>query len=307
MKERVKVAVVQDSSVPFDTKATLLKTCDLIAEAAEGGAELVVFPEAFLGTYPKGLTFDAPVGTRLDPGRDDFLKYFNGAVEIDGPELRAIAEAASAGNVFVVIGIIERVGSTLYCTVAYVDPVKGLVGKHRKLMPTGSERLIWGFGDGSTLDAVESELGTIGAVICWENYMPLLRTAMYAQGVEIYCAPTADNRETWVPTMQHVAMEGRCFVLSACQFISRAEFGDHYRSVLHFDGEESVMRGGSVIVDPLGNLLAGPVFDERTILHAEITRDALVRSKLDFDVAGHYARPDVFSLRVDREAKRVVT
>jgi nitrilase len=307
MKERVKVAVVQDSSVPFDTVATLKKTCDLIDRAAQEGAELVVFPEAFLGTYPKGLTFDAPVGTRLDAGRDEFLRYFNGAVALDGPEMQSIAETAKARNIFVVMGLIEVVGSTLYCTVAYVDPVKGLVGKHRKLMPTGSERLIWGFGDGSTLEAVQSDLGIVGSVICWENYMPLLRTAMYSQGVEIYCAPTADNRDTWVPTMQHVALEGRCFVLSACQYICRSEYGEDYRSVLATDDGEAMMRGGSVIIDPLGNILAGPVFDERTILHAEITRDALVRSKLDFDAVGHYARPDVFSLRVDREAKRAVT
>jgi nitrilase len=306
MKEHVKVAVVQDSSVPFDPGATARKTVDLVGTAARNGAELIVFPEAFLGTYPKGLTFDAPIGTRLDPGRDDFLRYYNGAVEMAGPEMEQIAQAAADHDVFVVLGIIERSGFTLYCTAVYIDGAKGIVGKHRKLMPTGAERLVWGFGDGSTLDVVKSDLGTVGAVICWENYMPLLRTAMYAQGVEIYCAPTADNRDTWAPTMRHVALEGRCFVLSACQYITRDEFGSDYRSVLTEKGDEPVMRGGSLIVGPMGDVLAGPVFDERTVLYADPSRDALIRSKFDFDVVGHYARPDVFALRVDRDPKQPV-
>lgn len=303
MKENVKVAVIQDSSVPFDAEATTAKAIDLLSSAAKEGAELIVFPEAFLGTYPKGLTFDAPIGTRLPEGRDEFLRYYDGAVEMTGPELKLIAESAAEHNVFVVLGIIERSGATLYCTAVYIDGAKGIVGKHRKLMPTGAERLIWGFGDGSTMKAVETDLGTVGAVICWENYMPHLRSAMYAQGVEIYCAPTADNRDTWASSMRHIAMEGRCFVLSACQFITRDEFAPDYRSILPETGSEPVMRGGSMIVGPLGNVLAGPVFDERTILYADLSRADLIRSKLDFDVVGHYARPDVFSLQVDTEPK----
>jgi nitrilase len=306
LKSKVTVAVVQDSSVPFDAAASAEKTCRLIAEAAHKGAELVLFPEAFLGTYPKGLTFDAPVGRRLPEGREDFLRYYNGAVEIGGPELRDIEKAARQHGIFVVLGIVERGGSTLYCTVVFIDPKKGVAGKRRKLMPTGSERLIWGFGDGSTLDVVDSELGKIGAVICWENYMPALRSAMYAQGVEIYCAPTADDRLTWLASLQHIAMEGRCYVLSACQFIRRSDFGDNYRSVLAKNPDDVVMRGGSAIVGPLGDILAGPVFDQRTILYAELDHATLVKSKMDFDPVGHYARPDVFSLKVDRGAKRAV-
>lgn len=306
MKDKLKVAVVQDSSVPFDAPASAEKTCRLISEAASQGAELVLFPEAFLGTYPKGLTFDAPVGRRLPEGREEFLRYYNGAVDIDGPELRDIEKTARQHHIFVVLGIIERGGSTLYCTVVFIDPDKGLVGKRRKLMPTGSERLIWGFGDGSTLGVMDSPLGKIGAVICWENYMPAIRMAMYGQGVEIYCAPTADDRETWLPSMQHIAMEGRCYVLSACQFIRRSDYGDNYRSVLSSQPDDIVMRGASVIIDPLGTVLAGPVYDQRKILFAELDRDTLVRSKLDFDPVGHYARPDVFSLKVDSEAKHAV-
>lgn len=306
MKSKVKVAVVQDGSVPFDAAATTEKACRLIGEAAGSGAELVLFPEAFLGTYPKGLTFDAPVGQRLPEGREEFLRYFQGAVELEGPELRRIEKAARQHRVFVVLGIVERGGSTLYCTIVYFDPKRGRVGSRRKLMPTAAERLIWGFGDGSTLDVVEGDAGRIAAVVCWENYMPALRSTMYAQGVEIYCAPTADDRPTWLSSMQHIALEGRCYVLSAAQFIRRREFGENYRSVLARNPDDVVMRGGSVIVGPLGGILAGPVYDEATILYADLDNATLVRSRMDFDPVGHYARPDIFSLKVDRRARNAV-
>ncbi len=306
MKETVKAAVVQDSSVPFDAAATTEKTCRLIREAGAAGAEIVLFPEAFLGTYPKGLTFDAPIGARKPEGRADFRRYYDGAVEVDGPELAAIAEAAREAETFIVLGIIERDGGTLYCTAVYIDPRKGIVGKHRKLQPTAAERLIWGFGDGSTLSAVESDLGTIGATICWENYMPMMRMAMYSQNVEIYCAPTADDRDTWIASMQHIACEGRCYVLSACQYITLAEYGEDYRSALGEKPEDVLMRGGSMIVGPLGNIIAGPVFNESTILYADLDKASLVSSKIDFDAVGHYGRPDVFSLNVDTRPKKAV-
>ena len=306
MKSQGKVAVVQDSSIPFDAIETAKKTCKLAEEAALNGAELVVFPEAFLGTYPKGLNFDAPIGKRLPEGREDFMRYYDGAVDIDGEELRSIEECAAQHNIFIVLGIIERGGSTLYCSVVFIDPKKGIVGKRRKLMPTGSERLIWGFGDGSTLDVVDSEIGKIGAVICWENYMPALRSAMYAQHVEIYCTPTADDRDTWLSTIQHIAMEGRCYVLSACQYITRDEFSEDYRSVLPDNPDGVMMRGGSAIIGPLGEIIVGPVFNEKTIVYAELDRATLIKSKMDFDPVGHYARPDVFSISVDKEAKEAV-
>src|SRR5581483_1847334 len=178
-------------------------------------------------------------------------------------------------------------GGTLYCTVLFYGPDGAFLGKHRKLMPTGSERLVWGFGDGSTLPVVETELGRVGAVICWENYMPLLRTAMYGKGVEIWCAPTADGRDTWLPSMQHVAIEGRCFVLSCNQVNDRT-------------------RGGSCIISPFGKVLAGPLWDEEGILTAEVDRREIARGKFDLDVVGHYARPDVFQLIVDETAKPAV-
>ncbi len=306
MKSNVKVAVIQHASVPFDSEKTTTKACSIIKESADNGAELIVFPEAFLGTYPKGLTFDCAIGKRHPEGREDFLKYFNGAVEINGKEINELCTASKENSVFVVMGIIERDGSTLYCTVVFIDPKKGVVGKRRKLMPTGSERLVWGFGDGSTLDVIDNELGKIGAVICWENYMPSLRAAMYGQGVEIYCAPTADDRDTWVASMQHIAMEGRCFVISACQFLKREDFGDDYRGTLGDNPDDILMRGGSMVVGPLGEIIAGPVYNESTIIYADIDRDTLVRSKLDFDPVGHYARPDVLSVHVDKEEKKAV-
>lgn len=173
-------------------------------------------------------------------------------------------------------------------------------------MPTAAERVIWGFGDGSTLDVIDGEFGKTAAVICWENYMPALRSTMYAQGIEIYCAPTADDRPTWLASMQHIALEGRCYVLSAAQFIRRREFGENYRSVLVKDPDEPVMRGGSVIVGPLGEVMAGPFFDEATVLYADLDAATLIKSKMDFDPVGHYARPDVFSLKVDRSEKTPV-
>lgn len=293
-----RVAVVQAGSVPFDTAATVAKAIAQIEEAAAGGAELVVFPEAYLGTYPKGLTFGSPVGTRTEAGRAEFLRYHRGAVELNGTELDAIAEAARAAGVFVVIGLIERVGGTLYCTAAFVDAEAGLVGHHRKLMPTAAERLIWGQGDGSTISVVDSPVGRVGAVICWENYMPLLRTAMYAQGTDLYCAPTVDDRDVWQHTMRHIALEGRCFVLSACQVIRLEDYPDDYASAIE-PGEAHLIRGGSVIVDPLGTVLAGPLYGEEGILFAEVDLDQRARSHLDLDVVGHYARPDVFHLEVD--------
>lgn len=174
-------------------------------------------------------------------------------------------------------------------------------------MPTAAERLVWGQGDGSTLPDVDSPAGRVGAVICWENYMPLLRTAMYAQQVEVYCAPTVDDRDVWQHTMAHIALEGRCFVLSACQFIRRSDYPPDYASAIEVSGDDPLIRGGSVIVDPLGQVLAGPLFGEAGILYADVDLAERTRSHLDLDVVGHYARPDVFSLTVDDRPRSAVT
>ena len=232
MSEAVTVAVVQMASIPTDSRATAAKAANQLREAATNGAKLVVFPEALIGGYPKGATFGAPIGMRKPAGRDAFARYHAAAIDLDGEEVATLAAATAETGVFAVVGVIERDGGTLYCTALYFDGAKGLVGKHRKLMPTAGERLIWGFGDGSTMPVFKTDFGTIGAVICWENYMPALRMHMYHQGVTLYCAPTADDRDTWVPSMQHIALEGRCFVLTACQHITRAAYGPDHESAL---------------------------------------------------------------------------
>lgn len=306
MATQFRAAVVQAASLPHDALASARKAAALIHEAAANGARLIVFPEAFLGSYPKGASFGTPVGMRKPQGREDYRRYHAAAITLDGPEVELLAEAVRETDTFVVIGVIERDGGTVYCTALFFDGAKGLVAKHRKLMPTGAERLIWGFGDGSTMPVIETALGRIGAVICWENYMPMLRMAMYDQGITLYCAPTADDRDSWASTMRHIALEGRCFVLSACQHITRGAYPADYDCALGDDPATVLLRGGSMIVAPLGAVLAGPFFEGETILYADIDPDEVVRGKYDFDVAGHYARPDIFSLTVNVAPQRAV-
>ncbi len=296
-----RVAVIQAATTLFDTEATLLKLARLAEEAARAGAELAVFPEAFVGGYPKGMDFGARVGSRTSEGRDWFARYHASAIVVPGPETGAIGAVALDHAMHLVVGVIERDGGTLYCTVLFFAPDGALLGKHRKVMPTAMERIIWGQGDGSTLPVYDTEIGKVGAVICWENYMPLLRTAMYGQGIELYCAPTVDDRETWALSMRHIAFEGRCFVLSAVQYMTRDD-APADAPILAM-ASETLIRGGSLIVGPLGEILAGPVYDQEAVLVAEIDLAALPRAKYDLDVVGHYARPDIFSLSVDREAK----
>ena len=223
-----------------------------------------------------------------------------------GPVTQTLGAAARQFGQHLVIGVIERAGGTLYCTVLFFAPDGTLLGKHRKVMPTAMERLIWGFGDGSTLPVFATSAGRIGAVICWENYMPLLRMTMYAQGIQIYCAPTVDDRETWLPTMRHIASEGRCFVLSSCQFARRSDYPSDYAPLQGNDPATVLIRGGSCIISPFGEVLAGPHFDGPTILTAELDLDEIVRGKFDLDVVGHYARPDIFQLRVNTQATAAV-
>lgn len=306
MSESFTAAVIQAASFPQDSLASAEKAVGLIHEAAAKGARLMVFPEAFLGGYPKGASFGTPVGLRKPEGREDYRIYHESAIDLDGPEVDLLSEATAATGAFVVIGVIEREGGTVYCTALFFDGENGLVAKHRKLMPTGAERLIWGFGDGSTLPVIDTPLGRIGAVICWENYMPMLRMTMYDQGVTLYCAPTADDRDAWAGSMRHIALEGRCFVLSACQHITRGAYPDDFDCALGDDPDTVLLRGGSMIVAPLGDVLAGPDFSGETILYAPIDPDEVVRGKYDFDVTGHYARPDIFNLTVDVAPKRAV-
>jgi nitrilase len=301
-----RVAVVQAGAVPFDSIRSVEKACSLAVDAAKQGAKLVVFPEAFVSVYPKGLDFGARVGMRSPEGRDDFRRYWESAIDVPGPATDILAASARDNNIYLVIGVIERDIGTLYCTVLFFSPDGRLMGKHRKLMPTAMERLIWGFGDGSTLPVFETPLGKIGSVICWENYMPMLRMAMYSKGIQLYCAPTADDRDTWIPTMQHIALEGRCFVLASCQYIKRGAYPKDYLAIQGDDPDTLIIRGGSCIVGPLGQILAGPDYEGECILTADIDFGDIARGKYDFDVAGHYARPDVFRLYVNERAAPAV-
>jgi nitrilase len=300
-----RVAVVQAAPVVFDCPATLAKVRKLATEAAAGRAGLVLFPEAFLSGYPRGISFGTVIGDRTTAGRDHFRRYWESSIDIPGPELDELVALAAELGIYMVIGVIEREGGTLYCTAVFLSP-GGYLGKHRKVMPTAAERLVWGFGDASTLPVFDTPFGRLGAVICWENYMPLLRMAMYSKGVQVYCIPTADGRESWLSTVRHIALEGRCFVLSANQFARLSDFPDDIKNELASKPDDVVCLGGSCIVGPMGNVLAGPDFAGESILYADLDLDDVARAKYDFDVTGHYARPDLFHLEIDEEPQRPV-
>ncbi len=308
----MQVAVVQASPILFDREATVEKVCRLTAEAGADGAELVVFPEAYVGCYPWGLAFGTAVGGRTPEGRRAFERYLKGGVRVPGPDTDRFAQVAREAGVFLCVGVVERdsdfSGGTLFCTILYFGPEGKLLGKHRKLKPTAAERVIWGEGDGSTLTVLDTPLGKVGGLICWENYMPLARMAMYGKGTEIYLAPTADARPRWQSTLQHIALEGRCFVLGCNQFVTRDMYPDdlEIRSELE-QWPETLCRGGSAIYSPMGDCLAGPLWDEEGVLRAELDMSEIERSKFDFDVVGHYARPDVFRLEVNEGASLPVT
>ncbi|MHB1006690.1 MAG: carbon-nitrogen hydrolase family protein [Chloroflexota bacterium] len=308
---QIKVAVVQASPVVLDREATIAKACRLTAEAAAQGAKLVLFPEAFVPAYLWGLSLGTAIGGRTAAGRQAFARYWANAVEVPSPATAALGEAARQASVYLAIGVIERDSTfsrgTLYCTLLYFGPDGRLLAKHRKLKPTAAERYIWGEGDGSTLPVLATEVGKVGGLICWENYMPLARTAIYAQGVEIYLAPTADNRDSWQSTIRHIACEGRCFVLSCCQYLTK----DAYPAELEVADElanspQVLSRGGSAIVGPLGDYIAGPLFGQEGILYADLDFSLLAGAKFDMDVVGHYARADVLRLLVNTQAQSPV-
>lgn len=302
----ITVAVVQAGSVLFDTARTLARGERLIRQAAAGGARLVVLPEAFLGGYPKGLDFEMTVGSRTSAGREEFRRYWDAAITIPGEEINALASLATDLGVDLMSGVIERDGGTLYCSSVFITAADGHVATHRKLMPTAAERYLWGQGDGSTLSAVRTGYGTIGSAICWENYMPMFRMAMYAQGVDLWCAPTVDDREVWTSTMTHIALEGRCFVLSANQYLLRSDLPDDAHPVQGDAPDTVLIGGGSVIISPLGQILAGPLRGGEGVLLATIDPNEITRARFDLDVVGHYARPDVFTLAVNRSPQRAV-
>jgi nitrilase len=297
-----KVGVVQATPALFDLPKTVEIIIDWIKKGAAEGCELLLFPESFIPCYPRGLDFDAIIGKRTDKSRDQWLHYWNNSIETSSEHLLAISDAIKKANLFVALGVTEKevIGGSLHCSLLYFDRQGHLIGKHRKLKPTGLERYIWAESDGSTLVSFDTEIGKIGGLICWENYMPLARMAMYQQGIEIYLAPTADSRDAWQNTMQHIAFEGRCFVLAANQFVRKSDYPVEYLDDLK-DEPEIMCAGGSVIISPLGEVLAGPLWNEEGLLTAELDFSVLVKSKLDFDVVGHYSRKDVFQFSVAQQ------
>ncbi|CAJ2510179.1 Uu.00g060790.m01.CDS01 [Anthostomella pinea] len=306
----VKVAAVQAAPVSFDLDKSLEKLTTLTAEAANGGADLVVFPEAFLSAYPWRYAFDAPIGLREPRGRKWYARYCDSAVAVPSPAFDVICNAAKAHNLYLQVGIIEKDGGTLYCTALLVGRDGSILLKHRKLMPTAAENLVWGRGAGDGLQVVQTDIGKIGTLICGENYMPAARLALYQQGVEIYLAPTADELPAWIASMQHIAKEGRCFVVSVNAMCKVSDFPSDYPPFIpeshdlkpdgsRWESDDVVNPGGSFVVGPLGIPLTEPLWDKEGIIYADLKMSDVAESKLDFDPVGSYSRPDVFQLTVN--------
>jgi nitrilase len=311
MSELFRIAAIQATPVYLDRDRTVEKACALIAEAGRAGVALAVFPEAFVPGYPLWVWYIPPGHTK--PLRTLYSRLLANAVTIPSDVTDQLCHAAATAGVAVAIGVNERnseaSGTSLYNTLLYIGPDGALLGKHRKLVPTVGERIVWGRGDGSDLRVYDLPFGRVGGLICWENYMPLARYAMCAWGAEIFVAPTWDRGEPWISTMRHVAKEGRCFVIGCCSPIAKSDIPDDLplKDPYLASVDEQINSGQSVIVDPDGKLVAGPAENVETMLVAEVSRDAITGPRFQLDVAGHYARPDVFELRVHRSPKPVLT
>jgi nitrilase len=303
MREPVTVACAQLEPVIFDRDATIEKLATSAAEIATGGARLAVFPEAFVPAYPSSTWAKALAGWAEEGAKEAFALLAREAVEIPGPAERRLGEIAREHELWLVTGVTERDPArpgTLYNSLLYHGPDGELALKHRKLVPTNHERLVWGPGDGSGLEAVETPLGRLGGLICWENYMPLARFALYESGVELYIASTADDGEAWQSTLVHIARESRAFVIAPSHFQRASSYPDDFPLRRLLEGLDVIGRGGSAIVGPDGSYLAGPLWDEEGILYAELDPERLAEERQRFDPVGHYHRPDVLRLHVGR-------
>lgn len=295
-----RLAVVQATPVLFDAAASTDKALSLLREAAQNGAQLVVFPELFIPGYPYGMTFGYTVGARTAAGRADWKRYYDNSLLADGPELAQFAKAAAELDVYVSIGYSERdaVTATLYNSNMLISPA-GQMLNHRKLKPTGAERFVWGDADRDFFPVMDTSWGPMASLICWESYMPLARTALYQKGVTLYLAPNTNDNPEWQKTIAHIAIEGHCFVVNADQLIRRDSYPkDTSESSTIAALPDIVCRGGSSILDPYGHEVAGPLWDADGILYADLDVDAVVASRMEHDVCGHYARPDVLNLTV---------
>jgi len=302
----VKVAAVQAAPVLLDRDETIAKVVTLAGKAAAEGARLVAFPEAFVPGYPDWVWRTRPWdadATAL------YARLFDQAVVVGSPATDLLAETAARLGIWLSVGVDERDDrdSTIYNTLLHFAPDGTLAARHRKLMPTGGERLVWGMGDGSTLQVVDTGFGRLGGLICWENYMPLARAALYAQGIDVYLAPTWDNSDVWVPTLRHIAKEGRVYVVGVAPLLHGGHVPADLRGDLYQDEGDWMSRGHTMIVEPGGRILAGPVTEREEILYAEIDPAVIASNRRQFDPVGHYSRPDVFRLEVDTTARRPVT
>ncbi|MEN8243004.1 MAG: carbon-nitrogen hydrolase family protein [Chloroflexota bacterium] len=298
-----KVAAAQHAPVFLDREASVQKACDLILEAGRQDAKLVVFPEAFISGYPDWVWL-VPNGNSgmLD---ELYQRLVANAVSIPDGSTRQLCEAAKEAGVYVAIGVHEKnteaSGATLFNTLLYLDDQGTIIGKHRKLMPTGGERLVWGQGDGSTLPVFETSFGKLGGLLCWENYMPLARQAMYLGGAQVYAAPTWDSSEQWLLSMQHIAREGGMFVINVCQALKMDDIPDDYVFKKLYSGDrEWINSGNSCIIGPRGDIIAGPLTEKQELLYAEIDIGQIPAAKRMFDVTGHYSRPDVFKFEINK-------
>ena len=301
MKETVRVACVQAEPAILDRAATLDKLAVLTAEAKAQGAQLVVFPETFVPAYPSSAWAKFLAGWADPRAKGAFAQLVRESIEIPGPDADRLGQIARELEVWLVTGVNERDPTrpgTLYNSLLYHAPDGSLAVHHRKLVPTNHERLIWGQGDGEGLRAVETGLGRIGGLICWENYMPLARFALYESGVEIYIASTADDGDSWQATLQHIALESRAFVIAPSHFQRASSYPDDFPLRGLLEGRDLLGRGGSAILGPDGGYLAGPLYGEEGILYAELDPDLLLQARQRFDPAGHYHRPDVLKLTV---------
>jgi len=301
-----KIAIIQESPVFLDRNKTIEKAVQLIEQAASADAELVVFPEAYISGYPAWIW-------RLRPGGDWSVseelhsRLLDSSVDIDAGELGPLRDAAKNNKIAIVCGMNERDGTlskaTIYNTVVIIGTEGNILNRHRKLMPTNPERMVWGFGDGSGLNVVDTSAGRVGTLLCWENYMPLARFALYSQGVEIYVAPTYDSGDEWLGTMQHIAREGRCWVICSGVALANSDIPTDFpnREIMYPATEEWINPGDSAVIAPGGEIVAGPMRKEKGILYAEVDSKRVGISKRDLDITGHYSRPDIFTLSVNTQ------
>jgi len=297
-KDKVKVALIQATPVLFNREKTIDRCLELIDAASGEGPDLIVFPESFVPAYPRNMIFGTTIGSRSEEGRMMWEEYYRNSITVPGKETGIIAEAARKSGAFISLGVTERANKSLYCSQLFFSPKGKLSAIHRKIKPTAAERLVWGEGDGSTLSTHRISNTVIGTLICWENYMPLARMALYSKGVNVYLAPTADNRDSWHSTIKHIAQEGRCFVLACNQFVSGSDYPKHIAERENINSTDILSAGGSCIISPGGKYIREPVWNREEIIYAELDLRLTVQSSLDFDPVGHYNRPDIFSFDI---------